>query len=69
MKVTFTKVQDAQPKGEYQPTAVDAAKAAASFRLVNVSPNIIVWNDGRQQTVNARELKKLQAAHTWATDF
>lgn len=55
--------------GEYKPTSVDTAKAAAEFRLINVSPYVIRWNDGRQDTVNARQLKKLQATHTWMTDF
>ena len=71
MQATFTKTRDAQPMGQYRATAVDARKAAADFRLVDVSCRLkrIVWADGRQQDVTARELTKLQADHTWATDF
>ncbi len=71
MNATFTKTRDAQPMGQYKPTAVDAAKATAEFRIVDVSCRLkrIVWHNGRQQDVTARELTKLQAAHTWAPDF
>lgn len=68
--VTFRKVKDAQPMGEYKPTSVDEAKKAADFRLIAVgTKNDIVWKDGRRESVTRRQLAKLQAAHTWATDF
>jgi len=56
-------------RGQYSPTAVDDAKAAADFCLLQVGPNVIRWRDGRTERVTARQLAKLQAAHTWATDF
>jgi len=51
MNATFTKTRDAQPMGQYKPTAVDAAKATAEFRIVDVSCRLkrIVWHNGRQQ--------------------
>lgn len=69
MNATMTKIQNAQPMGEYKPTAVDAKKAAADFLLINVNPNIIDWKDGRRERVTSRQLSKLQASHSWATDF
>ena len=59
------------PMGEYKPTVIDAAKAAADFRLVDVSgpKNRIVWRDGRAEAVTDARLAKLQQVHTWATDF
>lgn len=69
MQATITKTKSAQPMGQYQPTAIDAAKAAADFRLLQVSPYVIAWKDGRRERVTERQLKKLQAAHTWTTDF
>jgi hypothetical protein len=67
--IRFVKTQSAQPAGEYKPTAIDAAKAAAEFRLLQVSPNVIRWQDGRTERVTTRQLAKLQAAHAWACDF
>lgn len=69
MKATCTKTQSAQTMGEYKPTAIDAAKAAADFRLLQVCPCVIRWQDGRTETVTRPQLTKLQQAHTWATDF
>lgn len=69
MTASVIKTKSAQPMGTYQPTSVDAAKAAADFRLLQVSPYFIAWKDGRRETVTSRQLKKLQATHTWATDF
>jgi hypothetical protein len=66
---TLTKIKAAQPMGEYTPTAVDRTKAGVDFRLINVGPNVIAWQDGRRERVTNRQLAKLQAAHTWATDF
>ena len=70
MTTTCTLIKTAQPMGQYKPTSVDAAKAAAAFRLVAVgSKNSIVWADGRADLVTDAKLAKLQAANTWATDF
>lgn len=69
MQATITQTKSAQVAGQYQPTTVDAAKTAADFRLVQVSPYYIVWADGRGERVTARQLAKLQAVHTWAADF
>ncbi|KAF7956343.1 hypothetical protein AWV80_38765 [Cupriavidus sp. UYMU48A] len=68
---TLRKVKDAQPMGQYKPTAVDARKAGADFLLVDVSgaENVIVWRDGRSERVSDRRLATLQASHSWATDF
>lgn len=67
--VTITKTQEAPPVGEYKPTSVDAAKDAADFRVIGVSPFYVRWKDGRTEQVTSLQLKRLQAAHTWATDF
>ncbi|MGF6996795.1 hypothetical protein [Paraburkholderia sp. GAS32] len=70
--VTFRKVKDAQPMGEYKPTAVDEAKKTADFRILSMGSgrhNSIAWRDGRRENVTSRELAKLQKSHTWATDF
>ena len=63
-------VRKAQPMGEYKPTAIDAAKDAADFRLIAVGKkNTIVWRNGTSELVTDNKLAKLQACHTWATDF
>ena len=67
--VTFTKVQDAQPMGEYKATTIDANKVQVDFTLVQVAPFYIRWKTGESQTVSAAKLKKLQQNHTWTTDF
>ena len=70
MTATCTLIRTAQPMGQYKETNIDATKAAAAFRLVAVgSKNSIVWSDGRAELVSDSKLAKLQAAHTWATDF
>lgn len=71
MKATCTKIQDAQPLGEYTPTTVDAEKKAADFRVVDVSTSkkFIRWRDGRGEYVTGRQLTRLQALHSWAPDF
>lgn len=68
---TITLIKKAQPMGEYKPTAIDARKAAADFRIIDVSgrTNTIRWRDGRTEEVTDRKLAKLQDTHTWATDF
>lgn len=67
MEVTLTKIKSAQPMGQYQPTAIDAMKAAADFRLLDL--DTIRWKDGRTEFVTRAKLAKLQKSHTWATDF
>ena len=67
MATTMTKTQPAPTMGEYQPTSIDERKASADFRMIDV--DFIVWRDGTRQSVTKRQLTKLQAAHTWATDF
>lgn len=69
MNATLTKTQSAQQMGEYKPTAIDAEKAAADFRLLQVGPCVIRWRNGRTETVGRAQLAKLKKAHTWATDF
>jgi hypothetical protein len=71
MGATIRKVKDHQSMGTYSPTAVDVAKASVDFRLVDVSgpKNGIVWKDGRREQVTDGQLSKLQAKHSWATDF
>lgn len=64
-----TKTKDADIAGRYVRTAVDDRKDAADFLLLQVSPNVIRWNDGHQERVTARQLTRLQAAHSWHTDF
>jgi hypothetical protein len=71
MTTTCTLIRAAQQMGQYRATGLDAAKAAAAFRLVAVGSkkNTIVWQDGRVELVSDSKLAKLQAANTWATDF
>ena len=60
----------AVPQGIYRPTALDDTKAAADFLVVDVgAKNTIRWKNGVTQKVTDRSLQKLQAAHSWATDF
>jgi hypothetical protein len=68
---TVTKTHDAQPMGVYAATAVDAVKVAADFRLLDVTgfKKHLRWRDGRDEFVTSRQLAKLQAIHSWATDF
>ena len=68
--ISFTLTKPAQPRGVYRPTTVDAAKAAADFRITVVGRhNTIKWRDGRTELVKDARLAQLQAAHTWTTDF
>lgn len=72
MSATITKTAEFMPQGcALRPTEIDAAKAAADFRILDVSCRlkVIAWRDGTRQRVTARELAKLQASHTWQTDF
>lgn len=65
----LTKIKDAQPMGDYKPTTVDQIKASADFRIINLGPNIIAWQDGRRERITDRQLDKLQKSHSWAADF
>lgn len=70
MQATITQTGHAQKMGDYQPTAIDNRKKSVDFRLLQTSPNVIAWNEsGHIETVTNRELRLLQIAHTWATDF
>ncbi len=66
---TITKVQSAQPAGDYTPTKVDEVKQAADFRIMQVSPVYIRWADGRGEIVTAAKLKSMKNKFIWATDF
>jgi hypothetical protein len=66
---TFTQTATAQKAGQYNPTSIDAAKTEVDFRITQVAPFYIRWKSGEGQTVTARQLAKLQTAHTWKTDF
>ena len=68
-KVTLTKVKEHEKIGEYKQTKIDAEKKEVDFRLLSVSPNSIIWEDGTVETVNKRKLTKLQKEFTWTTDF
>lgn len=67
----LVKTKSHTPAGEYRPTDVDAAKAAADFLVVDVSGRgaVIVWRNGERERVTDRRLEALQQAHTWAPDF
>ena len=68
--LAFVLTKPAQPMGQYRPTTIDAAKAAADFLVTAVGRrNTITWRDGRTELVNDAKLARLQSAHTWATDF
>lgn len=70
MTTTCTLIKKAQPMGQYIPTATDAVKAAADFRVTACdSKNTIVWQDGRCERITEAKLVKLQATHSWACDF
>lgn len=67
---TVRKTKTAQKQGAYQPTAIDAQKAAADFRLVSVGKkNTIVWAGGVVERVTDARLVALQAALSYAVDF
>jgi len=67
---TITKAKEAQmPERPYQATKIDLEKKTVDFRLMQVSPYYIIWKDGKGETVNKRQLNKLQKSHTWTTDF
>lgn len=68
---TITKKKELQPTNVYQPTELDARKAAVDFRITSHcgSKAEIVWRDGRVEYVTRRRMEKLEALHTWACDF
>jgi hypothetical protein len=65
------KALDAQPMGAYQPTTVDAEKAAADFRILDIDRKtaFIAWRDGRRERVSRWKLAELERMYTWAPDF
>jgi hypothetical protein len=69
--VSSRMVSTHQPTGQYRPTAVDTNKSHVDFCLtsINRANNTIRWSDGRMQNVTDRQLIKLQANHSWTTDF
>ena len=69
IQVTISKIADHQISGEYKPTQIDQLKKEVDFRIMQTSPFYIRWKSGEGQTVTASQLKKLQANHTWTTDF
>lgn len=71
MTATIAKTREAATAGIYAPTAVDAQKAAADFRMVAIvgRKTVIVWRDGRQEVVTDRALAGLMARHSCASDF
>lgn len=68
-KTTITKTKSHKPMGKYKETAVYKRKKTVDFRLLQVSPYVIKWRNGKVEKVTARELKKLQKTHTCTTDF
>ncbi len=80
MNATITKIQDAQPMGEYKPTALDARKEAATVRLIQCSPYVVRskvelsgrgvkrLNTGLFQLSDAA-WSKVGATHTCVCDF
>lgn len=70
MNATFIKTAELHT-GTYAPTAIDASKAAADFRIIDMTGRTVTirWRDGSRQEVTKRELAKLEKIHTWACDF
>lgn len=70
MTTTFTKVAEAQKMGNYNLTSVDSVKKAVDFTIESVNPIFVSFNDNSfSGIVTKSELKKLQAVHTWKTNF
>jgi hypothetical protein len=67
--VRFIKIKDFDKPGNYKKTDLDTKKENADFRLVNIDPYIIIWNNGITNKVSKVELKKLQNEYNWITDF
>lgn len=68
MNAHVTKVSSHQVSGAYTATAVDVAKAACDFLVIDIA-GVIDWKDGRRQFCTKRELKALKASHSWMTNF
>lgn len=77
---TVTKIAEAQPMGEYKPTALDARKAAATMLLQQVGPRVVrskvelagrgvkKLNEGTFQLTDSA-WEKASTTHTWECDF
>jgi hypothetical protein len=65
----LVKTQNAQVAGKYTETTLDNEKQTVDFRLLQVSPNYIQWNNGGKEIVSAFKLASLQKKHTWLADF
>lgn len=63
------KIKEAQKLGEYKETLIDENKKTSDFRILQMSPVYIRWNDGKGEIVSKTKLKSLQKTNTWATDF
>lgn len=68
-ETTFKKIKEAEPMGEYKPTAIDERKKEVDFLLLQVRPSVIKWKDGKTQLVTRRQLYKLMEKHTFMCDF
>lgn len=83
MNATITKTKSAEPMGVYQPSAVDAQKAAAQILFIYAYGNgyditsKVELPKGRGMKristltyhVTNEAAKRLKAQYTWATDF
>lgn len=63
------KTQEAQKLGQYKETLIDQNKKSVDFRIMQMSPIYVRWNDGVREVVSKTKLKSLQNTHTWTTDF
>ena len=71
MKYTIECTKRAAPLGAYIPTAEDARKARADFRLTATfgGKYEITWADGRRETLTRYRFDALAAKHPWVCDF
>ena len=69
MTVSIEKISTAKVAGQYKNTSLDTLKSACDFRLVQVGPAVIRWNNGNTETVSSVKLKTLQSKYTWKADF
>ena len=68
--MTITKTVSHATMGVYKPTQIDIRKANAGFLLLQTSPCIVKFRDGKTEQVSTAELKKLQILHPdWRCDF
>lgn len=68
-RTTVRKIKSYKPAGQYKETSENVRKRTVDFRLLQVSPNVIKWRNGKVETVTSRKLKTLQRKYTWMTDF